>query len=44
MEKTGRIVFGSIVEIDGLAKWNDKQVAELAFQASDAVTKVSLES
>lgn len=39
MEKTGRIVFGSIVEIDGLAKWNDKQVAELAFQASDAVTK-----
>lgn len=32
-------MFGSIVEIDGLDKWSDKQVAELAFQASAAVKK-----
>lgn len=39
MDKTGKVVFGSIVEIDGLAEWNGKKIAELAFQAADGVTK-----
>lgn len=32
-------MLGSIVEIDGLAEWSDNQIAELAWQASDAVSQ-----
>jgi hypothetical protein len=31
-------VFGSIAEIEELALWSDKKIAELAFQASEAVS------
>jgi hypothetical protein len=37
-------VFGSIVVIDGLDTWNNNQIAELAFRASDAVSVAFEES
>ncbi|KAM0723339.1 hypothetical protein Q7P37_000324 [Cladosporium fusiforme] len=36
LAKTGKVVLGSIVTIEGLAECSDSQVAELAFQAADA--------